>query len=119
MDLELLFSNLINDNNQINNHNDDDNDILKNISAYIGFWKNGNMDGFGMKINSHEIKYGLWENGNKRKFLESNFALKTYIKWIDKRYHKIILGNQSSIIKFLETCINIDPLINPIEQENS
>ena len=113
------LSNRINDNNQINNHNDDDNDILKNISAYIGFWKNGNMDGFGMKINSHEIKYGLWENGNKRKFLESNFALKTYIKWIDKRYHKIILGNQSSIIKFLETCINIDPLINPIEQENS
>ena len=41
---------------------------MDNISAYIGFWKNGNMDGFGMKINNLDIKYGLWENGIKRQY---------------------------------------------------
>ena len=25
------------------------------------------MDGFGIKVNGQEIKYGIWENGNKKK----------------------------------------------------
>ena len=89
-----------------------------NISAYIGFWKNGNMDGFGMKINNLDIKYGLWENGTKRKYLESSFALKTYIKWIDKKYNKLFLGQQTYIINFMENCLNISNDIYPFNQES-
>ena len=85
------------------------------ISAYIGFWKNGNMDGFGMKISTNGLKYGIWENGTQRKNLESNFALKTYIKWIDKKYYKIFLSNQIDILKFLEKCLNIEDEIFPFK----
>ena len=94
-------------NNQINN----------NYSAYIGFWKDGNMDGFGMKVNKLGINFGLWENGNKRKDFESNYALKTYIKWIDKKYIKFFSGNQGEIFIFLDKCININNEICPINQD--
>ena len=100
--------------NEIENNND-----VNSISAYIGFWKNGNMDGFGMKVSTNGIKYGIWENGSQRKNLESNFALKTCIKWIDKKYYKLFLSNQLDILKFVEKCLNIEDEIFPIKQENS
>ena len=99
--------------------NDENNIDINNMSAYIGFWKNGNMDGFGMKVNHNEIKYGLWEKGTKRKFLDANFALKTYIKWINKKYHKLLLGQQVDIINFMENCLNIDNEICPINKGKS
>ena len=97
----------------------ENNTDFNSLSAYIGFWKNGNMDGFGMKVNNYEVKYGLWENGSKRKYLESNFALKTYIKWIEKRYNKLFERSHVDILKFLEICSYIDNEINPINQKIS
>ena len=116
----LIFKANSHHNSVIANQNTDNNDNyndLNNFCAYVGFWKNGNMDGFGMKVNCLEIKYGLWENGNKRRYLETNFALKTYIKWIDKKYAKLFLGHQSEILSFLEKCLNIDSDIYPVKQE--
>ena len=91
---------------------------INNYSAYIGFWKNGNKDGFGMTANFNEIKFGLWENGVKRRYLDNNFALKTYIKWIDKQYHKLFLSKHIEIVNLLEQCIMIDKKINPVREEN-
>ena len=91
--------------------------LINNFSAYLGFWKDGNMDGFGMKVTKDEIKYGLWENGIKRKNLESNFALQTYLKWIDKKYIKLFLGNHIQTLEFLRQCIMIEKDINPIKLE--
>ena len=105
--------------NDLNNHANNDGFDLGNISAYIGFWKNGNMDGFGIKVWGQEIKYGLWENGTKKKYLESNIMFRTYFKWIDKKYNKLFLGSQIDIFKFLDKCININNQISPIKQENS
>ena len=93
------------------------NNFLKNYSAYVGFWKNGNMEGFGMKVTDEEIKYGLWENGMNRKYLETNFALKTYFKWIDKKY-KIFFEKHNEILLFLEQCLYIEKEINPFKKEN-
>lgn len=112
----LIFKSNIS-HSSIVNENENYND-LDNFSAYIGFWKNGNMDGFGMKVNCLEIKYGLWENGNKRRYLETDFALKTYIKWIDKKYAKLFLAQQSEILNFLEKCINIENNIYPVKKES-
>ena len=86
----------------------DDNSDMNNISAYIGFWKNGNIDGFGMKINNHEIKYGLWENGIKRQYLDN---IHNYIKCIDKEYIKLFLASYSEVIHFIENCLKINPEI--------
>ena len=91
---------------------------INNYSAYIGFWKNGNKDGFGMTANFNEIKFGLWENGVKRRYLDNNFALKTYIKWIDKQYHKLFLSKYIEIENLLDQCIMINKQISPFKQEN-
>ena len=72
------------------------------------------MDGFGMKVTKDETKYGWWENGIKRKYLESSFALKTYLKWIDKKYARLFLVNHLQILEFLRQCVIIERDINPI-----
>jgi hypothetical protein len=97
-----------------NSNNYKKNTLLDNYSAYLGFWKNGSLDGFGMIITKDEIKYGLWENGIKRKNFGSNFALKTYLKWIDKKYVKFFLRNHLQILEFLRQCVIIEKDINPI-----
>ena len=97
-----------------NSNNYKKNTLLDNYSAYLGFWKNGSLDGFGMIITKDEIKYGLWEDGIKRKNLESTFILKTYLKWIDKKYVRLFLGKHLQIIEFLRQCIMIERDINPI-----
>ena len=89
--------------------------LIDNFCAYIGFWKNGNMDGFGIIVNRQEVKYGLWDNNVKRRFLETDFSVKTYLKWIDKRYNNFFLWKHKEFINFLEQCIIIHKDINPIK----
>ena len=87
------------------NENDQD---AYNISIFVGFWKNGNMDGLGMKLINSDIKYGIWENGFKKKYIDTNLAMKTYVKWIDKRYKKLFLEKKTNIIDFLEDILNVN-----------
>jgi len=88
---------------------------INGLSAYIGFWKDGNMDGFGMKINSKEIKYGIWENGIKKKWFENRNGVKQYFKYNGKNYKKFFLGSENKIFNFLDLCINIDKDIFPYD----
>ena len=95
--------------NEIQNCSDNENDEnIYDISIFVGFWKNGNMDGLGMKLINSDIKYGIWENGFKKKYIDSNLAMKTYVKWIDKRYKKLFLEKKQNIIEFLEDILNIN-----------
>ncbi len=94
------------------------NNLLDTFCAYIGFWKNGNMDGFGMIVNRQEVKYGLWKNNTNRKFLQSDFSIKTYLKWIDKKYNNFFLWKHKEIVNFLEQCIIIKKEINPINYDD-
>ena len=82
----IYISKSINDASESLSEVDNDFDLY-NSSTFVGFWKNGNMDGFGMKIYKNDIKYGIWENGFRKKYIESNLALKTYGKIIDKKYN--------------------------------
>ena len=95
--------------NEIQNCSDNENDEnIYDISIFVGFWKNGNMDGLGMKLINSDIKYGIWENGFKKKYIDSNLAMKTYVKWIDKRYKKLFLEKKTNIIDFLEDILNVN-----------
>ena len=89
------------------------NSSLNGLSAFIGFWKDGNMHGFGIKISKKEIKYGIWEKGVKKKWFENALGVKNYLSFGDKRYNKLYLSSISTIINFLEECINIDKDILP------
>ncbi len=86
---------------------------INGLSAFIGFWKDGNMDGLGMKINTKEIKYGIWENGIKRKWFENIIGVKKFLKYNGKNYKKIFLSSENNIFNFLDLCINIDRDIFP------
>ena len=88
---------------------------LTNSSAFIGFWKNGLMDGFGMMVHNNEIKYGIWENGFKKKSLENNNSLYSYAKWMNKRYNKLFLEKPKGIFDFLD---NICTINNEFEINN-
>ena len=95
-----------------------DNDLeMYNSSIFVGFWKNGNMDGFGMKIHNNEIKYGIWENGFRKKYIESNLALKTYGKLIDKKYNKIFFETKNKLIDFLDYIFSFN--INNNQKEHN
>ena len=90
-----------------------------NCSTFIGFWKNGNMDGFGMTVYNSEIKYGIWENGFKKKCLQNNGSLKSYAKWMNKNFNRLFLKNKSNVLEFLETICNIKNELNNSEYMNN
>ena len=91
---------------EINKH---DNSVLNGFSAYIGFWKDGKMDGFGLKINNKIIKYGIWDNGQKKKWFEKDKEMKSYLKNnVNKKYINFFLSSELIIYNCLEKCINND-----------
>ena len=85
------------------------------LSAFIGFWKDGNMDGFGIKINNKQIKYGIWENGIKKTWFENINSAKKFLDFNGIEYRKIFLGSENIIFTFLDFCINIDQDISPYD----
>ena len=103
----------------INNRANKKSSLFYNFYAYIGFWKNGNMDGFGMIVNRQEIKYGLWEKNANRRFLETDFSIKTYLKLTDTKYNNFFSWKHKEFINFLEQCIIIKKDINPIKYDDA
>ena len=77
------------------------------------------MDGFGMNVNNSEIKYGIWENGFKKKCLQNNGSLKSYAKWMNKNFNRLFLENKSNVLEFLETICNIKNELNNSEYMNN
>jgi len=75
--------------------------VFKNIKVYIGFWNEGYMNGVGLKINDGVKKYGLWKNGKKMMWIDSVENAKKYFKNHQKKYLKIMLGNQKDLLNLL------------------
>lgn len=57
-----------------------------NGDCFIGRWQNGNQNGLGKLISSTSIKYGIWNNGNNKLWLNDN-ELQEYKS--DDTYRKI------------------------------
>lgn len=68
---------------------------FKNLEAFIGFWVEGKMDGPGMKINERGVKYGIWKNGYKKKWLQGAWEM-------EDRYLNEKLDYQIHSIKIFE-----------------
>ena len=81
---------------------------MNNSSAFVGFWKNGVMDGFGMVIQNKQIKYGIWESGFKKKSLEDNTSLISYAKWMNKKYNRLFIEKEQNIFDFLNNICDIN-----------
>ena len=90
--------------NESDNIKDDNLSILNNGSAYVGFWSEGKMNGIGMKINSREIKYGLWKKGVKEKWIEDSNRIRYYVNANQKKYLRILSGTRQQVINLIHSC---------------
>jgi len=61
------------------------------FEAYLGFWKNGKMNGLGVKIKGDVVKYGSWKDGKKEFWInDSNELIKIYKNGtLNKNGHEI------------------------------
>ncbi len=73
---------------------------LSIFKCYIGFWKNGKMNGISIKIKGDIIRYGFWKNGIKEFWFESFESLINFFK-TGKRISKngVISDFHSEIMK--------------------
>ena len=53
---------------------------IKPFIGYIGFWRGGKVNGLGMKIKGENVKYGLWDDGNKKSWFEGKWEFVKYLK---------------------------------------
>ena len=44
--------------------------------AYMGFWKEGKQNGFGKYMTSSKIKYGIWSDDGKIKWINEEEAMR-------------------------------------------
>jgi hypothetical protein len=95
-----------------------ENAFLSELSAYIGFWNEGKMDGFGIKINCKDIKFGIWRNGKKEKWFKNDLEVKNYFQYNKyKNTHNLFLSQKSNIYSYLEKCMDIDKDLFPFEEK--
>jgi hypothetical protein len=53
---------------------------IKPFQGYVGFWRCGKVNWIGMKIKGGNVKYGLWDDGNKKSWFEGKWELVNYLK---------------------------------------
>jgi hypothetical protein len=60
------------------------------IEAYVGFWKEGKMDGLGIKIENENYMYGIWKDKKREVPLKGAKFFAPYIKNEDVNKIKIL-----------------------------
>ena len=53
-------------------------------------------------------KITIWENGFKKKSLESNETLQSYAKWMNKNFNKLFLAKPQNVLDFLADICNFN-----------
>lgn len=78
---------------------------LLGISAYVGFWSNGEMEGIGIKTNLNQIKYGLWKKGKKQRWIEDYIHIRNYLKLEQLKYLGVFCGGTKNIFRLINKCL--------------
>lgn len=73
----------------------------ENDKAYVGFWKDGKQDGYGMIISRNYVKYGLWENGVKKKSFHALWQIERLIKGFEIGYLKYFEMTYETLVNFI------------------
>lgn len=76
---------------------------FKTLIAHIGFWDNGNAEGPGIKINGHNVIYGVWKEGHKPIKLAGAWELKNYCRGSKFKHLAFLEQHMKHLIKFLYT----------------
>lgn len=71
----------------------------KNLKVYVGFWSQGKQNGIGKLFSSKGIKYGLFENGERKYWFESE---EDAMSKIEKAFHSIFALSLTEINEFFD-----------------
>ncbi len=71
------------------------------FDVYLGFWKNGKMNGLGVKIKGDIVKYGSWKDGSKEFWVNDSYELINLYKKGKKNRGDISLYHSQIIRKSL------------------
>ena len=67
---------------------------------YIGFWKDGRQDGVGRYINPQTERWGLWKNGVRVKWFNSQIEALENVATSYFKYKKLLTYKLDDIINF-------------------
>ena len=93
------------------------------FEAYLGFWKNGKMNGLGVKIKDNIVKYGSWKDGIKEFWLkDSNELINFYEQGRSNKnitelsvYHSNIIRKSITTFDFANNSNYLGLMIQPVE----
>ena len=94
------------------------------FEAYLGFWKNGKMNGLGVKIKDDIVRYGSWKDGIKEFWLKDSEELVTFYQ-LGKRnkknnelsiYHTNIIRKSITTLDFANNANYIELMVQPVEK---
>jgi hypothetical protein len=71
--------------------------------AYIGFWKQGKQEGIGKYINTQKTRYGLWSQGEKRLWYETEKEALEALLPEQQKYMSIFKYDLKEITLFLNS----------------
>lgn len=71
------------------------------IRLYIGFWKDGYQEGIGKYITNKKNKFGLWKNGTRVKWFNSERDAMSNLTDDQIKFEHLFANNFDSINEFL------------------
>lgn len=71
------------------------------IRVYIGFWKAGKQDGIGKYINPKVTRYGIWKNGEKERWFNSEKEAMSSMNSNQKKYKNLFKLDLKEIANLL------------------
>ena len=97
-------------------------DIIS-FEVYLGFWKNGKMNGLGVKIKGDIVKYGSWKDGNKEFWLKDSEELINYYKNGTRKkingelsvYHSNIIKRSITSYDFQNQNVYLDLMVKSVD----
>ena len=92
------------------------------FEAYLGFWKNGKMNGLGVKIKDDIVRYGSWKDGIKEFWLKDSDELVTFYQEGKRSknnnelsaYHTNIIRRSITTLDFANNTNYIQLMIQPV-----
>lgn len=69
---------------------------------YIGFWRDGKQHGYGKYMKGNAVKYGLWVDGKKEKWLANEKELFDSLEQRDKKYIDMFKIDMRQMRLFME-----------------
>ena len=73
-----------------------------NNRFFIGFWKEGEQNGVGKYIKGETVKYGIWQNGKRNKWLINEDEFVNCLDPRDENYIFIFQMNKMQLKKIME-----------------